>query len=162
MYSCPLFKREISWEPSILLNSSYLFNLFNKVLKPLKEQRILNTRTKLIFLYYLLKTKPNAWILTNITPLSEMCIFKIIDFSFLEYYSKLTIVQGTLYIFIFVVLHNNILDYEAPISDWGKCYLKTLLPPQPDSSVNCWYKLLFWSLITKYSFMAKKMVSDSC
>lgn len=46
-----------------------------------------------------------------------MCIFKIMNFSFLEYYSKLRIVQGTLYIFIFVLFHNNILDYEASISD---------------------------------------------
>lgn len=112
-----------------------MFNLFNKVLKPLKEQRILNTRTILIFLQYLLKTKPNPWILKNISQLSEMRVFKITHLSFLEYYWKLTIVQEILYIFIFILFHNNILDYEAPISDWGKYVtLRHFLSPHPDSS----------------------------
>lgn len=43
-------------------------------------------------------------------------------------------VQRTLHIFIFVLFHNNILDYEASITDSGKHYLKTLLPPHPDAS----------------------------
>lgn len=85
-----------------------------------------------------------------------MRVFKITHLSFLEYYWKLTIVQEILYIFIFILFHNNILDYEAPISDWGKYVtLRHFVSPHPDSSA-------FWSLITKYLFMAKKTVSDSC
>lgn len=66
--------------------------------------------------------------------LSEMRIFKIMNFFFLKYYVKLTIVQRTLHIFICVLFHNNILDFEAPICDWGKSYLKTVLPLEPGSS----------------------------